>query len=129
MNAQASINTMIYVDNGESIRATICRISLLSTLVVSSLPKSPSANLIKKTSAIITDASNELAGWFEESNIQTSFMRNATAITEKIRFISVLVTYSAPLNLSKKMLEKAFSQIRAMSDAMLDELDTEEVLV
>jgi len=129
MNAQANINTLISVDNGESIRATIGRISLVSALVVSSLPNSPSANLIKKTSDMISDAGSELLDWFGELTIHTNFVRNGITAIEEIRLISVLVKNSAPLNPSKKILEKAFSQIRAMSDAMLDELDKAEVLV
>lgn len=129
MNAQANINTMISIDNKAIIQSKLGRISLLSTLVVSSLPNSPSENLIKKTSDMISDAGSELLDWFGELTIHTNFVRNGITAIEEIRLISVLVKNSAPLNPSKKILEKAFSQIRAMSDAMLDELDKAEVLV
>ena len=128
MNAQANIKTLISIDNKAIIQSTLGRISLVSTLVVSSLPNSPSENLIKKTSDMISNAGSELLDWFDELTIHTNFVRNGITAIEEIRLISVLVKNSAPLNLSKKIIEKTFSQIRAMSDAMLDELDKEEVL-
>lgn len=84
MNAQANINTMISIDNKAIIQSKLGRISLLSTLVVSSLPNSPSENLIKKTSDMISNAGSELLDWFDELTIHTNFVRNGITVMDEM---------------------------------------------